>query len=142
MSLFSTNRVLVPIDFSEAAFKALDETLEFVGNPSQIYVIHALAPISPIEPGIIWETVSDKTRIQNVEKAFFQRYQNLANEVIHFKVVIGDASTAIVDYAEEEKMELIVIASRGLTGMNRFLMGSVAERVVRIAPCPVLVLRR
>ena len=55
---------------------------------------------------------------------------------------LGDPGFAITDYAREQEAELIVIPSHGFHGMNRLLLGSVADRVIRYADCPVLVLRR
>jgi nucleotide-binding universal stress UspA family protein len=53
----------------------------------------------------------------------------------------GSPVEAIVDYASEKKIELIVIATHGRTGLSHALLGSVAERILREAPCPVLTLR-
>ncbi|MGK7957872.1 MAG: universal stress protein, partial [Crocosphaera sp.] len=53
----------------------------------------------------------------------------------------GNPSLEIVDYANNNNIDLIVIASHGRTGLNRFLLGSVAEKVVRLSQCPVLVWR-
>ncbi|WP_013322026.1 universal stress protein [Gloeothece verrucosa] len=142
MSLLPKNRILVPIDFSEASFQALDETLAFVDDPAQIYVVHVLVPISPVEPGVIWAVINDQTRKQNVEKVFDQKYQEFIDQGIHFDVLIGDAGTEIVNYAEKHNIELIVIPSHGRTGLSRLLLGSVAERVARCSHCPVLILRR
>ena len=57
-------------------------------------------------------------------------------------MAIGTPGLEILDYAQEKKVELIVIPSHGHTGIGRFLLGSVAERVVRYSHCPVLVLRK
>jgi nucleotide-binding universal stress UspA family protein len=58
------------------------------------------------------------------------------------RLVMGDPATEIVRVAEEEKAELIVLGTHGRTGLSRILMGSVAEAVVRHAPCPVLIYRQ
>jgi nucleotide-binding universal stress UspA family protein len=57
------------------------------------------------------------------------------------KLVIGDPADAIVDLATEEKVDLIVMGTHGRTGFSRLLMGSVAEAVVRRAPCPVFIFK-
>ena len=57
------------------------------------------------------------------------------------RLVMGDPATEIVRIAEEEQAELIVLGTHGRTGLSRILMGSVAEAVVRHAPCPVLIYR-
>ena len=142
MSLFSKDRVLVPIDFSEASFQALAETLEFVENASHLYVLHVLPYLNQGEPGVMWKTVTDDSRKQNVEKAFRDRCRSSNYEGIHFTTLIGNPSEEIIDYAKEQQINLIIIPSHGHTGIRRFLLGSVAERVVRFAHCPVLVLRQ
>jgi nucleotide-binding universal stress UspA family protein len=142
MSLFVKDRVLVPIDFSDASFDALEETLAFVDSPSSVYVLHVLTPLSAIEPGVIWETINDQKRIENVKQAFAQRCQGVKYKGMIMNVLIGDPAWEIINYARTHKIELIVIPSHGRTGLTRFLMGSVAERVVRCSHCPVLVLPR
>lgn len=142
MSLFSKNRVLVPIDFSEVSLTAQQETLKFVEHPSHLHIIHVLPPLSPLEPGVIWETIDDKHRQENVEKTFKKQFNSPEYQQVIFKVLFGEPSTKIIDYAKAENIELIVIPSHGRTGLDRFFLGSVAERVVRFAHCPVLVLRK
>jgi nucleotide-binding universal stress UspA family protein len=142
MKLFSTNRVLVPIDFSEESFQALNLTLEYLENPANLYVIHVLSNLNPGEPGLVWEKINDQTRINHVKEAFQKRFHKAEDKAIHFEVKIGDPSAEIIDFANKNKLELIVIPSHGRTGMGRFFLGSVAEKVVRFAHCPVLVLRR
>lgn len=142
MSLFSTERVLVPIDFSEESFEAQEKTLAYLESPSQLYIMHVLPPLYPGEPGVTWNTVDDATRIDNVQERFKERFDNSQHEGMHFHVSIGDPSSEIIDFAKENNISLIVVPSHGRTGLGRFFLGSVAERVVRFAPCPVLVLRR
>ncbi len=141
MSLFTCDRVLVPIDFSEVSWKSLEETLNFVPDSSHIYVLHVLSRLLPVEPGVIWQTVNDQTRMQSVVNLFEQRYPKSNHKNLHFEVKIGDPSAEIIDYAKNNPIDLIVIASHGYTGVTRFLLGSVTERVVRFAQCPVLVWR-
>ena len=142
MTLFATNNVLVPVDFSEEAQKALSETLEFVGDPTQIHAIHVLAPLEPMEPGVVWQTVDNQARIEKVTEAFFNRFSDEVYKKIKFTVKVGNPSSEIIDYAQNNGIDLIVIPSSGRTGLQRFFLGSVAERVVRFSHCPVLVLRK
>ncbi|MGF1497967.1 MAG: universal stress protein [Elainellaceae cyanobacterium] len=141
MVLFKTDRVLVPVDFSEESFKAQARTLEFVEDASHLYILHVLPTLYPGEPGVVWNTVDNETRIQNINKTFAERFSGPEYEGVNFHVAVGDPSSEIIDYAKTYDINLIVIPSHGRTGLNRFLMGSVAERVVRFAHCPVLVLR-
>jgi nucleotide-binding universal stress UspA family protein len=57
------------------------------------------------------------------------------------RVLLGSPSRTILEVAEAEHVDLIVMATHGRSGFNHFMMGSVAERVVRLAPCPVLTIR-
>ncbi|MGP1386549.1 MAG: universal stress protein [Thainema sp.] len=142
MSLFATDRVLVPVDFSEESFAAQEKALAYLDSPSQLYIMHVLPPLYPGEPGITWNTVDDASRIDNVQERFKERFDDPKHEGMHFHVSIGDPSSEIIDFAKENNVSLIIIPSHGRTGLGRFFMGSVAERVVRFASCPVLVLRR
>ncbi|MDJ0716267.1 MAG: universal stress protein [Prochloraceae cyanobacterium] len=142
MSLFSTDRVLVPVDFSEESFEAQKLTLKYVKDPSHLYIIHVLPRLNPGEPGVMWNTTDDETRKQHVKKAFQKRFSPPEYRGVNFRVAIGDPSSEIIDYAKEQNIDLIVIPSHGRTGLGRFFLGSVAEKVVRYAHCPVLVLRR
>ncbi|MEB3359096.1 MAG: universal stress protein [Synechococcales bacterium] len=141
MALFKTDRVLVPVDFSEASFKAQARTLEFVEDASRLHILHVLPTLYPGEPGVVWNTVDNQTRIETINRAFAERFTGPEYKDVHFHVAIGDPSSEIIDYAKSYDINLIVVPSHGRTGLNRFLMGSVAERVVRFAHCPVLVLR-
>lgn len=142
MALISRDRVLVPVDFSEVALDTLRETLEFVGDADKLYALHVLPRREPMEPGVVWDTLSDETRKQNVTGAFQEKLGQETFGGIHFDISIGDPSAEIIDYAKTHDIQLIVMPSHGRRGMSRFLIGSVAERVVRFAHCPVLVLRR
>jgi nucleotide-binding universal stress UspA family protein len=141
MALFTSNNVLVPMDFSDEAQKALEDTLEFVGDPTKIHAINVIPPLEATEPGVIWETIDDQTRIRKVEEAFYQRFPGDAYKQIKFTVAIGNPSSEIIDYAKHHTIDLIIIPSSGKTGISRFFLGSVAERVVRFSHCPVLVIR-
>lgn len=141
MSLFSTNRVLFPTDFSELASIAQEKTLEFVKDPTHLYIIHVLSPLSPLEPGVLWEKLDDETRKQNVEQTFRDKFNGAKYEGINFEVLFGKVSKQIVDYAKNRDIELIVIPAHGSDNLEHFILGSVTERVVRLAHCPVYVWR-
>ena len=141
MSLFNGDRILVPIDFSQDSFNALDETLNFIQDPNKITVIHILLPLEAVDPAVIWSTLSHQTRKDNVKNSFYERYPQTLVKDLKLVVNIGNPSLEIVNYAKENKMDLIVIASHGRTGFNHFLLGSVTEKVVRLSSCPVLVWR-
>lgn len=142
MTLFTSNNVLVPIDFSKEAHQALVDTLTFVKDPAKLHVLYVLRPLEPTEPGTVWQTVDDKTRIDHIKATFDKEFPDEAYQQVKFAVKVGNPGAEIIDYSEHNAIDLIVIPSRGRTGLSRFLLGSVAERVVRFSHCPVLVLRK
>ena len=141
MSLFDKNRVLFPTDFSELASVAQEKTLEFVGDPAHLYIVHVLAPLSPLEPGVLWDNVNDETRKLNVEKTFKSKFTGSEYEQVNFDILFGKVSKQIVDYAQDKNIDLIVIPAHGNDNLEHFILGSVTERVVRLAHCPVYVWR-
>lgn len=142
MVLFSKDRILVPIDFSEKSLQALEETLAFAQAPDSVHAIHVLKPLDAVEPGVVWESVSDEKRKATVQKLFDEKFSDSKYEGLTFSIEKGDPTAEIIDYAETHQVSLIVMPSRGRTGISRFFMGSIAERVIRFAHCPVLVLRQ
>ncbi|MGA1264754.1 MAG: universal stress protein [Prochlorothrix sp.] len=145
MSLFATDRVLVPTDFSAAADRVLQDTVAEVGDRGQVHVLHVLPKLNPGEPGVMWNTIDNRTRTEHVYQEFQRRYQTMLGESygqVIFKVAIGDPSNQIASYIQAQAITLVVIPSHGRKGLSHFLMGSVAERVSRCAPCPVLIMRR
>lgn len=141
MNWFAKKKVLVPVDFSDKSFAAVDSALDLVKSASDITVVYILPDLSPMEPGEIWHTVDPESRMQHAVKALRERLADEKYKGIQFDVAIGDPGHEITKIAEREETELIVLPSHGRTGLKRMLIGSVAERVVRLAHCPVLVLR-
>ena len=142
MAWFPKQRVIVPIDFSEESFAALDVGLQVVERANQVSIIHVLQDLTPLEAGEVWGVVDPAARIESARRALRERLTADKYSDIHLEVVLGDPAEAIGDYAQKNGAELIVIPSHGRRGLTRLLMGSTAERVVRLAHCPVLVLRQ
>ena len=141
MLISPQQHILVPTDFSDPSLGVQDEVLQYVEAPSQVHLLHVLPPQTALDPGAVWQTVNDQKRIQQVHATFKQKFSDSRYETVVFAAAVGNPSVKIVEYARTNAIDLIVIASHGRTGMAHFLLGSVAERVVRLAPCPVLVWR-
>jgi nucleotide-binding universal stress UspA family protein len=142
MAWLPKDKVLVPVDFSEKSIKAVDDALSLVADASHLYVLHVLAVLEPAEPGVIWHTVDDVSRKRHVLQALQERFADKKYTGLNFEVAFGDPGHEITGYAEKIDADLIVLPSHGRTGITRLLVGSVAERVVRLAHCPVLVLKQ
>jgi nucleotide-binding universal stress UspA family protein len=141
MSWLKRKSVLIPIDFSELSYQALEPAKELVEDSSSLKLIHVLAPLHPADPAAMWDTVSDEDRKQKVRIFTRDKLSEMGYDNTHIEVVIGDTTSKIVDYAQEIDADLIVMPSHGRKGVSRFLIGSVAEQVVRLSHCPVLILK-
>ncbi|MEM1255095.1 MAG: universal stress protein [Cyanobacteria bacterium P01_H01_bin.21] len=141
MSWLKRTSVLVPIDFSDLSYQALEPAKEHVKDISALKLIHVLSPLHPADPAAMWDTVSDEDRKQKVRAFTRNKLSEMGYGEIHIEVVIGDTTSKIVDYAQEIDAGLIVMSSHGRKGVGHFLMGSVAEQIVRLSHCPVLILK-
>ncbi len=138
---FTVEKLVVPVDFSDQSFAALDKALSIADKPEDIHVIHALEMLAAMEPGIVWAQIRDEERREQVLNALRQHLQDDKYIQIQLAVKFGDPGHCIADYAQEVSADLIIIPSHGYSGVKRLLLGSVAERVIRLAHCPVLVLK-
>ena len=141
MKWFEGRKVLVPIDFSEASHGAVDAALDMMPAKGAVSVLHVAADMMVMEPGMIWEEATEAVREKNLQAAYDKEYEDAKYDSVPFHVAFGDAGHEIAKFAEKMDAGLIVMPSHGRTGMTRLLLGSVAERVVRLAHCPVLVLK-
>lgn len=141
MAWFPKQRVIVPIDFSEESFAALDVGLQLVERPNQVSIVHVLQDLAPLEAGEVWGVIDPMARIESARQALRTKLSDEKYSAIQMEVILGEPAHGIAEYAEQTGAQLIVIPSHGRRGITRLLMGSVAERVVRLAHCPVLVLR-
>ena len=133
--------VVVPFDFSEQSARALEIAREMVDDVTHLHVIHVLPKITVAEPGVIWTTGDDEARIRHADMAFREGFAASPFCSSDFHVRIGDPGSEVARFAEQLGADLIVMPSHGRSGIPRILVGSVAERVLRLAHCPVLILR-
>ncbi|MFP4168206.1 MAG: universal stress protein [Desulfonatronovibrionaceae bacterium] len=142
MSWYPKNKVLVPVDFSEASMKAVDVGLDFVSDPSGLYVLHVSRELNPNDPAVLWGNMDDNKRVEESKKALREALGEPKYQNIHVETLLGEPGSKIVKYAKGIGAELIIMPSHGRKGFEHMVIGSVAERVLRTAECPVLILRR
>lgn len=134
-------KILVPVDVGEAAIEALELAHRLADPDGEITIVHVLPILTDYEAGLLMSTVTDEARA-DYARAAIKKLQPAGKEgSCQIKVLLGDAGHEIADYAAEHGMDLIIVPSHGRKGIKRILLGSVAERVVRLATCPVLVLK-
>lgn len=141
MNRLTDENVVVPVDFSDRSFAAVDTALEVVDDAAKIHVVHILHEPQSGHPDAIWVTIDHAKRREHALGELQNRLSEQAYNGISLLVEFGEPGYRIAEVAEELKAGLIVIPSHGRTGVKHLLIGSIAERVVRHAHCPVLVLR-
>ena len=142
MSWLPRKTVVVPVDFSEDSLLALDTAAEVVDATEHLHVIHVLPILEPTDPGIIWQTIDDESRQEHASEALHEALAKRGHKDTEVIIRFGDPGHEISDYAAEVDAGLVVLSSHGQTALMHLLIGSVAERVVRLAHCPVLVLKK
>jgi nucleotide-binding universal stress UspA family protein len=140
--------ILSPIDFSDPSHDALNTAAELAGCfGSELLLVHVVPQIPrlPSDVSIFSEGQFEEQLRQDAEKQLEGLVAKLAQKKLKARYSIGlpanDAAMEILRIAEHEHADMIVIATHGLTGWRRLAFGSVTEKVVRLAECPVLVLR-
>lgn len=133
--------ILVPFDFSEHSLAAVAQAIELAVDPLQIHVLHVIPYLVPTEPGVVWGTIDDEHRIEHAIKELAKVLPEKKYGKLCLDVMIGDPGHVSVDRAEELGAAVIVMGSHGRTGLSRLFLGSVAERITRLAHCPVLVVK-
>ena len=144
----SINTILVPTDFSNDARKALTTAKEFAKTfGAKIVVLHAyhvdIPMVSPMGSGyVLPQNFYDDLRSHAITEVEKLAKEVSADGVEATGIAYAEpAAFAIVGAAEKLPADLIVMGTQGRTGFKHVLLGSVAERVVRKAPCPVLTVK-
>ena len=137
-------RILVPVDFSDSSARALQHAAERAAESSGSLVIVHVVPADYGWLEIGREESRDLDR--SLQRQAADRLRVFADEHVGHKVAadlevrIGRSAEEIVAAARESKCDSIVLSTRGLSGLDRYLIGSVADQVARLAPCPVVLM--
>ncbi len=139
--------ILVATDFSEHADHALESAVELAAQlDATLHLVHAITiPLLGMsELGFAYSalTIDDMTkRAQDALDSRLAKYRGRVT-LAPGRLEVGDARDVIDRTAEEIGADLIIIGTHGRRGVRRILLGSVAESVVRSAPCPVMTVRQ
>ena len=138
--------ILVPIDYSPHSGKALQVAIGLAKTFSaKVHLLHAYhlpvsitMPDAVVIPQSFWDSVKDASA-RKLEKSF----ETVTREGVQCEshLTAQTPSAAIVETAKQIGADLIVMGTRGLTGLKHVLLGCVAERTVRNAPCPVMTVK-
>ncbi len=137
--------ILLATDFSEAADEAVDKASELarsLGAKLTVLHVHCRPPAAP-EAVVANDCLLSSADLDAETRKELEELQNTRLSDVETVNLVGQehasAALAICDFADQEDIDLIVVGSHGRTGIARLLIGSVAEKVVRHATCPVMV---
>ena len=144
MALF--NNILVPIDFSDHSKAALGSAIALAKTfGSKIHLLHcyqvqagSIAPYGIAVPSAYFDDIR-KEAVRRLDEWAVQ----VSTEQIDVELSVSSEfpSQGIVLTAEKQESDLIVMGTRGLTGVKHVMLGSVAERTLRLSPCPVMTVK-
>lgn len=146
--MLTIRRILVPTDFSDNSAPAVRYAAELADKfQAELVLLHVVQDLALVLPDAVMPTplatpnlddmiAAAKTGISNQVAALDIARMNPKGEVR-----VGSPATEIVSAATDLNADLLCVSTHGRTGLAHFLLGSVAERIVRHAPCPVLVVR-
>jgi nucleotide-binding universal stress UspA family protein len=141
-------RIMVASDLSKVSRGALNTGIAFAqSNGAELIIVHVVAPISLrvptqfIQPGIL-ETIETDARTWG-EKQLARLATAARKSGVGVKVLLlsGDPADQIIRASRKHRADLIVVGTHGRRGFSKMMLGSVAERVLRTAPCPVVTVR-
>jgi nucleotide-binding universal stress UspA family protein len=147
--------ILVPHDGTEMSDKALDKAIEFArAFGSEIIIVH-IVDSRFVPPSTTLGLISEKTTLENAKTRLIRILKSGAEHMLKYKIErareggvsarfilgVGSPAEEIVSIADAEKVEMIVIGSRQLSGDKMITLGSVARRVSETAGCPVMIVR-
>lgn len=147
--MFTPKTILVPTDFSEFSDKAVQQAADIAEqNNAKVYLLHVVDKLQqcaidyciPLETMMKVQSDSEKEATKKMQDEADKILKSRKIDVV-FDVKSGVPFEEILKEQQERKADLIVIASHGRTGILKTLIGSVAERVMREAKCPVLLVR-
>lgn len=147
--MIKLNRILVPTDFSEFSRPALDHGCAFAARfESELHLLHVVPDAAMLIPEAAgFSAPSMQSQTDALAKEATEQLKNLPpgnwdnGRPVVREVRVGAAFLEIIEYAREKDIDLIVIGTHGRSGLMHVLMGSVAERIVRKSPCPVLTVK-
>ena len=139
-------KILVPVDFSRSSHAAVESAADLAQHfGASIHLVHVI-PMFPTTtfPDFFPEAKFLEETRKEAERHFAAASADLTSKGIKVasSVEVGDdVASAVLEVAEREKVDLVVISTHGLTGWHPLVFGSIAEKVMKLVACPVLLLR-
>ncbi|MGH7767425.1 MAG: universal stress protein [Candidatus Binatia bacterium] len=161
MASLGFKRILCPVDLSSFSLEALKLAVNMTeASDATLYLLHVIdnpfdelymSSIAQADPALLGLYQNEPLKRAKILRATERHSEVLLKQFAHpwisslpkvrYRIESGDPFEAILDTAEATRADLIVLATHGRTGIKRLIIGNVAEKVVRHAPCPVLILK-
>jgi universal stress protein A len=148
MTMIELRRILVPTDFSRFSQIALRYASAFADKfAAELYLLHVVQDLAVFIPDMITVAPPPAPTVEQMTRAVHDAFDRIVKEnqlerfTVHREVREGTPFYEIIRFAQEQDIDLIVMGTHGHTGLAHMLLGSVTEKVVRKAPCPVLTVR-
>lgn len=145
--MYDVKKILFPVDFSSNSYQVADYVISFARKfDAHIYLIHVLECLVPLQ-GFYIPHISVSTLEEDLKKAADKKMEEFIHKkmqdsrAITSQVIIGIPHVEILKMAQEQGIDMIIMGTHGWTGLEHVIFGSVAGKVVRKAPCPVLTVR-
>ncbi|MDR4499428.1 MAG: universal stress protein [Candidatus Scalindua sp.] len=143
--MISLKKILCPIDHSDCSKEALKYAVSFaLRNEAVLYLLHVI-DIRTFDENLdtITKQIADESSINNLKKKLLECVpEEIRSDMkIEAIVVQGIPFVEIIKTAKDNEVDMLVLGTHGRTGLAHMMLGSVSEKVVRKAPCPVLTVR-
>ncbi|HWQ27084.1 MAG TPA: universal stress protein [Chlorobaculum sp.] len=137
--MIKIKKIICPVDFSDLSRKAMQYANEFARlSDAKVFLVGVVEN----DPTINYSHGLEKERADEEQKlATLIDEEQMAGIVADYAIYEGFAEECILDYAKRQDADIIIMGSHGRRGLKRMILGSVAEHVIRRAPCPVLVVK-
>ncbi len=148
--MVSLKKILVPTDFSELSKRAVDYALSLVQQYGAEMTLLTVVDDRVFQDGLVDVAYLEQQVMEARNESFSKRLEALRAETansapakakITSEMIFGVAFSEIVQYAKDNQTDLIVMGTHGTSGITHMLLGSTTEKVVRKAPCPVMIVR-
>jgi len=146
--MIKLRHILCPVDFSTYSDHAMCYAAALAGKfGAELTLLHVVAPVVAALPGEAALQDMVQVRSEEIEAACRERLEKTVGDLtaqglqVQCRVLNGVPYLEIIRFARDSGTDLIVLGTHGRTGITQLLIGSVAERVVRKAPCPVLTVK-
>jgi nucleotide-binding universal stress UspA family protein len=144
---FLYRRILFATDFSDASQYAMTHAVSIAKRcDAKLYIIHVIYDVMNVKPVVAHPSMDKfyeemiKEAKHEMERCYREELRGFSN--VEMIVKKGTPSFVVNDFARDNKIDLIVVATLGRTGLERLIFGNTCDKIIRRAPCPVLAVRK